>query len=91
MDLAPALPDAAKTPRHQDRALVPVRGRYPAGRQRPAQRRLARGAGAGRVYLPVGDKDTIKDLAGKALATGNFAIKCWITADVDLGLPLPGG
>jgi hypothetical protein len=35
-------------PRHQDRALVPVRGRYPAGRQRPAQRRLARGAGDGR-------------------------------------------
>jgi hypothetical protein len=53
--LAPALPDAAKPPRHQDRALVPVRGRYPAGRQRPTQRRLARGAGACRDRSP-GDR-----------------------------------
>jgi hypothetical protein len=42
-------------------------------------------------YLAVGDKDTIKDLAGRALATGSFAIKCWITADVDLDFLFPAG
>lgn len=42
-------------------------------------------------YLAVGDKDTIKDLSGKALATGGFAIKCWITADVDLDFLFPAG
>jgi hypothetical protein len=41
-------------------------------------------------YLAVGDKDTIKDLSGKALATGAFAIKCWITADIDLDYLFPG-
>jgi hypothetical protein len=45
---APALSDAAQPPGHRDRALVPVRGGHTTGRQRPAQRCLAGGAGDGR-------------------------------------------